>query len=207
MSKTHWKKLINPDYLGAYSLDNGQGGYVTIVATIGSAKVENVTGPDGKKEDCVVMRFKESRIGNIDMKPMIVNTTNMKTLEKLFKTPYIEDWAGRKIEIGVESVKAFGDVVDALRIKKRLPSAPPADTGPVKCADTGKEITATEKMSAAQIVAVTQKRYGRPLCAERWMELAEQEKQAAETTASDAPPENVDAPESLPDKLEGVKFE
>jgi hypothetical protein len=34
-------------------------------------------------------------------------------LEKLFKTPYIEDWSGRKIQIGVESVKAFGDVVDA----------------------------------------------------------------------------------------------
>jgi hypothetical protein len=176
MDKHHWKKFINPDYLGAYSLDNGKGGYLEITPTISVVKVENVTGADGKKEDCMVMRFKETRIGSVDMKPMIVNVTNAKTLEKLFKTPYVEDWANRKITIGVESVKAFGDVVDALRIRKTLPR----ETGVVTCADTGKEIVATEKMTAAQIIAVTQKRFGRALCAERWMELIEQEKKPQE---------------------------
>lgn len=177
MSKTHWKTLYNPDYIGAYALvDAATGQYKDIIATIASVKVENVTGADGKREDCMVMRFVER-----DIKPMIVNATNAKMMEKLFKTPIIEDWAGRKIQIGVESVKAFGDVVDALRIRKFLPKI----SGPVKCADTGKEITATEKMTAAQIVGLTQKRYGRPLCAERWMELAKQEEasqsEAAET--------------------------
>lgn len=159
---------MNPDYLGAYSLDDGNGNYTDIVATIQQVKVENVIGPDGKKEDCPVAHFSER-----NLKPMILNATNMKTLEKLFRSKYIEDWASRKIQIGVESVKAFGDVVDALRIRKYLPK----ESGPVKCADTGEEITDTEKMTAQQIVAVTQKRYGRPLCAKRWMELAEQEKE------------------------------
>ena len=168
MSKTHWKTLINPDYLGAYALvDGATGEYKDIIATIASVKVENVTGADGKREDCMVMRFVER-----DFKPMIVNATNAKMMERLFKTPIIEDWSGRKIQIGVESVKAFGDVVDALRIRKFLPKV----SGPVKCADTGKEIVGTEKMSAERIVALSQKRYGRPLCAERLMELAEQEK-------------------------------
>ncbi len=168
MSKTHWKKLQNPDYLGAYSLaDEVTGKYRDVVATIASVKVENIVGADGKREDCMVMRFVER-----GLKPMIVNATNSKTLEKLFATPFIEDWANRKIQIGVESVKAFGDVVDALRIRK----FPPRTAETPKCADTGKEITATEKMTVQQIVALTQKRYGRPLCAERWMELVEQEK-------------------------------
>lgn len=185
MTKTHWRQLYNPDYLGAYALvDSTTGKYKDIIATIASVKVENITGADGKKEDCMVMRFAER-----DIKPMIVNATNAKMMEKLFKTPIIEDWAGRKIQIGVESVKAFGEIVDALRIRKFLPRT----TETPKCADTGKEITATEKMTIQQIVAMTQKRYGRPLSAERWMELAEQEKAeqepapAAETTETETP--------------------
>lgn len=171
-SKTHWKKLHNPDYLGAYSLDNGRGGYDSIVATIKSVRVEKVTGTDGKKEDCTVMRFREN------LKPMILNATNSKTLEKLFHTPYIEDWPGRKIKIGVETIKAFGEVVDALRINKNLP----VEAGPVVCADCDAEIAATEKMTVAQIDAATKKRFGRPLCANCWMKHVEAEK-AADTDA------------------------
>ena len=32
MSETHWKRLINPDYLGAYSLDPGKDKILTIKA-------------------------------------------------------------------------------------------------------------------------------------------------------------------------------
>lgn len=181
LDKHHWKKFINPDYLGAYSLDNGQGGYSDIVATIASVKVENVTGADGKKEDCMVMRFKETRIGTVDMKPMIVNVTNAKALEKLFKTPYVEDWSGRKVSIGVESVKAFGDVVDALRIRKTLPR----EQGAPKCLDCGGEITATEKMNAAQVVAFGQKRYGKALCESCLRKLMEPKQKEANKTVGE----------------------
>lgn len=164
---------MNPDYLGAYSLDDGNGNYAEIIATMQYVKVEKVTGTDGKKEDCVVAHFSER-----NLKPMILNTTNMKTLEKLLKSKYIEDWAGRKVIIGVESVKAFGEVVDALRIKKRLPQ----EEGPIVCADCGEELAATEKMTVAQIAATTQKRYGKALCAECWMKLAEAAKAAQAQT-------------------------
>jgi len=172
--KTNWKKLINPDYLGAYSLDDGNGKYTDIVATIQYVKVENVTGPDGKKEDCVVAHFSER-----DTKPMILNTTNMKMLEKLFHTKYIEDWAGRKIQIGVEAVKAFGDIVDALRIRKFLPR----EEGQAKCSDCEEDITpvTTDKgtISAVQLVALSQKRFGTILCAE-CMKKREAAQKAAE---------------------------
>jgi hypothetical protein len=194
-NKHHWKKFINPDYLGAYSLDNGKGGYLEITPTISAVKVETVTGADGKKEDCMVMRFKETRIGAVDMKPMIVNVTNAKTLEKLFRSPYVEDWSGRKITIGVEAVRAFGDTVDALRIRKTLPR----EQGAVKCLDCGGSIEATEKMNSAQIIAVTQKRYGKPLCAQCWMKLVEQEK------APD--PEPVAPVEAEPEQTEMSEFE
>lgn len=191
--KTHWKKLQNPDYLGAYSLDDGNGKYIVIVATIASAKVENIVGADGKREDCVVMRFQEKRVGTVDMKPMIVNTTNMKTLEKLFKTPYIEDWAGRRISVGVESVKAFGDVVDALRIKKTLPQG----TGPATCADCGEEIKAIQSekgpLNSAQLIAISRKKYGADLCADCMKKREAAKKETAEPETARETEDNADA--------------
>ena len=45
MNKTHWKKLHNPDYLGAYSLDPGK----DKILTIKDVRNEIITGADGKK--------------------------------------------------------------------------------------------------------------------------------------------------------------
>ena len=53
---THWKKLMNPDYLGAYALEPGQ----DLIATIKSVGNEEVTGTDGKKEICSVIHFVEN---------------------------------------------------------------------------------------------------------------------------------------------------
>jgi hypothetical protein len=55
---------------------------------------------------------------------MILNKTNQKTMEKLFASPYIEDWAGKKMILYVAKVKAFGDTVDALRVKTTAPKLP-----------------------------------------------------------------------------------
>lgn len=167
MSKTHWKKLANPDYIGAYALDPGK----DLILTIKSVAEENVIGADGKKEDCIVMRFREN------VKPMIVNATNAKTIQKIYHTPYIEDWAGCKIQLYVAQVKAFGEVVDALRIR---PSVPKMEQGAEipQCADCGGKIEAFDnKRDAAYMAGYTHKHYGKPLCAKCAQRRAEQEKQ------------------------------
>ena len=146
---THWKKLTNPDYLGAYALEPGQ----ELILTIKSVSNETVTGTDGKKETCSVMRFAEN------VKPMILNATNSKTITKLLKTPYIEKWAGRKIQIYVESVKAFGEVVDALRIRPFLPVEKE-----LVCADCGAKIEGFGKSSAEVVAKHTLSKYGKMLC-------------------------------------------
>ena len=148
---THWKKLTNPDYLGSYALEPGQ----DLIATIKSVGNEEVTGSDGKKEICSVMHFVEN------VKPMILNATNNKTIAKLFKTPYIEEWAGRKIQIYTEKVKAFGEVWDALRIRPFLPVEKE-----LICADCGKKIEAFGKTSAETVAKHGLNNYGRMLCAE-----------------------------------------
>lgn len=161
---THWKKLTNPDYLGAYALDVGQ----DMILTIRSVANEPVVGADGKKETCSVMRFME------DVKPMILNATNSKTITKLLKTPYIEQWSGRKIQIYVESVKAFGEVVDALRIRPFLPVEKE-----LICADCGKKIEGFGKSTAETVAKHTLSKYGKMLCSEcatKAAEIAAQDK-------------------------------
>lgn len=162
--KTHWKKLQNPDHLGAYALQPG----TDLIATIKSVGEETVVGSDGKKEDCTVVRFVER-----DVKPMILNVTNAKTISKIYKTPYIEDWAGCKIQIFIAQVKAFGDVVDALRIRPYAPKVEVQES-PV-CSDCKKEIQAFGNHPASYMADYTTKKYGKPLCADCAQKRAEKE--------------------------------
>ncbi len=171
---THWKKLHNPDYLGAYSLDAG-GTYKDLIVTIKNVKMEEVTGSDGKKENCMVMRFVENGI-----KPMIVNATNAKTLTKLFGTPYIENWAGRKIQLFVDKVKAFGDIVEALRIRNYAPKVTGAST---TCSDCKAGIEGAGNKTPQGIADYTAQKYGRPLCSK--CATAESAKAQAEQPVND----------------------
>lgn len=142
MNKTHWKKLTNPDYLGAYSIENG----ADIIATIKSVAVENVTGADGKKEQCTVIRFVE------DLKPFICNKTNAKMIEKIWGTPYIEEWSNKKIQLYAAKVKSFGEMVEALRIR---PFTPKSDE--FKCECCGNVI-------AKNIYDQSKAKYGKAIC-------------------------------------------
>jgi len=172
---THWKKLTNPNYLGSYSIENGQ----DLILTIKSVKNEMVIGADGKKEECVVCYFNEN------VKPMILNSTNMKMIAKLYKTPYIEQWAGKQIQIGTEKVKAFGDVVDALRIRNKLPKI--ASNLPIpKCADCSQDISGSNGMLPEQVAAYTKNKYGKQLCSA----CATKEKIALDLKGNDVNNEN-----------------
>lgn len=163
--KTHWKKLTNPDYLGAYSLDDPS---KTIILTIKSVNLERVTGPDGKKEECTVVHFAEPGV-----KPMICNRTNAKAITRVAGSAYIEDWIGVQIEIGIEhNVKSFGELVDALRVK---PYKPVIKATP-KCSECGSELTAPQGKTIDWLARYTQQKYGRVLCAK----CAEKEAKKAE---------------------------
>lgn len=169
MTKTHWKKLHNPDYLGSYALEPGQ----ELIATIKTVKNELVTNTDGKKEECVVVHFVE------DIKPMILNSTNSKTIQKLYKTPYIEEWQGRKIQLFIDKVRAFGEVVEALRIRPTIPKqTETAKDEPIVCADCKKVIAAFGNMTAQQMAKYTYDKYGKSVCSDCATKLAEKNKVA-----------------------------
>ena len=150
MQRTHWKQLVNTDYIGAYALD-GQ----DLTLTIKTVQHEQVTGTNGKKEVCPVAYFAE------DCKPMILNRTNMKQITKLYNSPYIEDWSGKKITIYPTTTKLGGEVVECLRIRPVIPK----QAAPVNCEGCGKPIQPVNRMSAEQLAKYTADKYGRKLCA------------------------------------------
>lgn len=104
---THWKKLTNPNYIGSHDLLPNQ----ELKITIDRIVQENVKNVDGKEEQCIIAYIKGAK------KPMILNKTNCKIIAKVLQTPYIEEWSGGNIIIYSAKVKAFGEVVDALRVK------------------------------------------------------------------------------------------
>ena len=163
--KTHWKSLQNNDYIGAYAFQPGEEKTVTI-STVG---VETVMGADGRKEDCTVVHFQG------DIKPLILNVTNAKMIQKVLQSPYIEEWVGRSIVLGVETVSAFGERVEAVRVRKKQVTA-------LDCAECGQVIFGSGKFSAAQIASASTKQYGRALC----MDCAKAAKDAPAQTETEA---------------------
>lgn len=111
---THWKSLVNPDYLGVYSLNNG----ADMTLTIDKIVREMVTSTGGKKEECTVAHFREKQ------KPMILNRTNSKIIQKIYGTPYVEEWHGKKITIYAATTKLAGEEVECLRIRPAIPQNP-----------------------------------------------------------------------------------
>lgn len=155
MSETHWKKLTDTNYLGSWDLQAG-----TITATIQTVERKMIFNQQkNAEESCVVAEFVGGKL-----KPMILNKTNCKAIQKIAGTPYIERWSGQKIDIYKKKVKAFGEVVDALRVKSPT-NAAPATNEKITCEECGTEITGVSGYSAKQIADINKKRYGKTLCA------------------------------------------
>ncbi len=146
----------NPNFLGSWDIEELPNKEITL--TIEKIQdVEVVT--NGKSENCTACFWTDKA-----HKPMILNVCNKKALCKLYKTKDTEKLKGKSVVIGIDKVKAFGDIHDALRIRKRIPQASSA-TLP-KCEGCNKDITASNNMTPEQLAAYTKKKYGKCLCAE-----------------------------------------
>jgi hypothetical protein len=84
-----------------------------------------------------------------------LNATNFKNIAKAHGSNFIEDWIGKKVSIYITSVKAFGSVVDALRIK---PSAPKIEK-PELLPDNPKFESIKAKLKSGETTIDTVKQY------------------------------------------------
>jgi hypothetical protein len=185
--------------MGAYSISDGAEPVVTIAEVL----FGKITLDGGRKEDHVVMRFAEKSVPGMDeVKPLVLNATNLKSLEKLYGKG-ADVLIGKRIKFYVDpAVKAIGGgTTEGVRIRPRIPQQ--ATSGPPICSDCKHEITsATTKTgaeaSAAQIVALSRKRYQDDLCAD-CMKKREAVDKAAEPPANTVTVDNThdSAPETF----------
>jgi len=111
-TKTHWREFHPTDYLGAYAFGEGE----EKILTIDSAQHGRVEGERGKVEDCLVVHWRDKGV-----KPMIVNVTNAKAISKVSGSSYIEEWTGTAVALYTTEVSAFGETVEAVRIRQTAP--------------------------------------------------------------------------------------
>lgn len=143
--QTHWKKLKNNDYLGAYILEPNK----DMIVTIKDVKKGEIVGEDGKKSEGTLLYFKEQS------KPMILNTTNAKAISTIYDTPYVENWIGKQVQLYSMKIRAFGENLEALRIRKWIPCI---------CSECKGKIEAFNNLTAEQLAVYTTSKYKHPLC-------------------------------------------
>lgn len=108
MIKTSWKTLVDWKNLSSTSLFNEER-----ILTIKQIRREEIISTNGKKTMVAVCRFEDDKL------PMVLNKTNLRTLEKIFETDKIEDWYGKKIMVYVKSGIKFGkELVKGLRVRE-----------------------------------------------------------------------------------------
>ena len=124
---------------------------------------------------------------------MILNVARSKNIEKVAGSGYFEDWPGTTVQLYIEhGIKAFGEVVSAVRVRPYKPRQTVATPVP-PCTDCGGEIAPAMGKDSRWLAAYTAKRYGVPLCASC-------AQARAEATTPDEPQETADEPTT---ELEG----
>ena len=157
--KTHWKKIVSdPNFIGEGDFAPKEEKVVTIKSINQRQTVKTAEGESKK----AVVHFAEP-----GLKPMILNVARSKAIEKVAGSGFFEDWPGVKIQLYIESgIKAFGDVVSAVRVRKFKPRVPEAPVPVPPCTDCGGEIKPAMGKGADYLAAYTTRSYGAPLCAE-----------------------------------------
>ena len=166
----HWKKLVkDPKYLCDADFADGQ----EIAVTISSITEDVVISTEGKSNKAIV-HFKEN------IKPLVLNVINSKNIAKVTGKKEVENWKGHRILLYVDpKVKAFGEVVAAVRVR---PYAPPASASkpigePIKCQDCQSDIKPFGKMTTEGMAEYTRKNYGKALCSDCAKRAAEKLKE------------------------------
>ena len=152
------------EYMGAEDIEQGTEPVLTIKALYNGM----ITLARGKERHDVIAFVEESVPGSINqVRPLVVNSTNRKTLRKLYKGTSADVLVGKKIQLflqpGVRD-PSTGDKVDGIRIRDKIPSG--AKYVAPKCEACGKEITGLTGFTPEQIAATNKQRYGKALCVE-----------------------------------------
>lgn len=114
---SHWRSMFADEkYLGSHNLEK-DGKYESVIVTIENIYVGDFLSQGGKEKRPFV------KLKEFD-KPMVLNRTNFKRLEKFFQSFDPQTFVGKQIVLGVETVSSPEGPVSGLRFSTRpLPVA------------------------------------------------------------------------------------
>jgi hypothetical protein len=121
--KTHYRKVFKSDHLSFADLEDFKEQGSNLVFTISHVSQERGAKVAGKNIDANIAYFKEN------IKPLVLNATNSKTMSKLAGSCFIENWQNIPVQLYIDSnIKFAGDVVSGVRISQTKVSAKPEIT-------------------------------------------------------------------------------
>ena len=151
------------DYMGAIDIDAG----AEPVLTISHLYQGEITLSKGKERKKVITFVEEKVPGINEVRPLVLNRVNWKTLKKLYGSMTAATLEGKRIQLylqpGVRN-PGTGEKGNGIRIREKVPDGK-AYVAP-KCEVCGKTITGMSNFTAEQIAANTKTKYGKCLCAE-----------------------------------------
>lgn len=162
------------EYLGAEDIAPD----IEPVLTISGIYNGMVTLQRGKENKDVIQFVEKSVSGIPNVRPLIVNATNRKTLRKLYRDVTADSLRGKKIQLYIDhDVRdpQDGGKTDGIRIRPFVPKEKE-----YFCQECGQQILGTEARNAEYIAAYTLKKYGKWLCSDCATKAAEAAKAAEE---------------------------
>lgn len=192
-------QMRESEYLGAEDIDDD----VEPILTIAALWNGMVTLQRGK-ENKDVLSFAEERVPGIkQVRPLIINSTNRKTLRKLYGDAKASTLVGKQIQLYIDHKvrdPQDGGYTDGIRIRAFKPRPIKQDPIPIKqdpipiCTDCGQEITPAMGRDARWLAGYTARNYGVPLCA-----VCAQNRKNAARAAAEAQQEVENAAEAQQD--------
>lgn len=149
---------MNKEYLGHWDLPDDE----DLIATIEGARMGTVKNQRGSEQK-QILYFVEN------IKPLILNVTNMKSISKAVGSSHREDWRGKRIALFQGREPKAEDGL-AVRIRDTAPRVTQEF-----CEGCGQEITRHGDYSVNKIVTLSKNKYGKALCWECSMKAKEAE--------------------------------
>ena len=138
--------MTNPQFLGAWDFEPGEEKAVVI----DHVEQRELVNQDGRTETRPVVVFSSDSV-----KPLVLNVSNARTIEKLYSSPDVDTWHGKAVILRAQKVRAFGEVVEAVRVKRETP---------ILCETCGAVIRPFKGYTVAELVQRSRNKYGKTLC-------------------------------------------
>ncbi len=113
-TKTHYRKVFKSDHLGVADLEDYLETGSNLIFTISHVNQEIGAKVAGKKINANIAYFTE------DIKPLVLNATNSKTMKNLSGSCFIENWKDMTVQLYIDrDAKMKGEVVGGVRVSPK----------------------------------------------------------------------------------------